>query len=178
LGPATAFGLGAAAAVLGPAVGAGTTGWKGPAIVAAALLPFGGAALPLAGFALFGAGFARILVAARCPAPAASGLASLLAAALLVLPFVGDPLVEPGGPGKGSPAAIAVLVGGSPLCASVGGGLGVDLLHSPRAYGGLSRIGTFYAYRYPRPVAAAGAWAAAGVLLAAGASLARRRRGS
>jgi hypothetical protein len=153
------------------------------ALVLAGALASGspGAGVVLLGFGIFLAGLVRALGAARCPVPAAAGLASLLGCGLLVLPFLGDPLVEARGPGKGSPAAIAALVGGSPLAAAVGGGLGVDLLKTPRAYGssggGLSRIGAYYAYAYPRPAAAGAGWAAAGLLLAAGAGLARRRAG-
>jgi hypothetical protein len=154
--------------------------------VAAAIIAGPGPALlallPLAGFGLFLAGLVRALRAARCPAAAAAGAASLLACALLVLPFAADPLVEAGGPGKGSPAAVAALTGGSPLCAAVGGGLGVDLLKTPRAYGasggGLSRIGAYYSYSYPRPAAAGAAWAAAGLLLLGIVGLARRPAGS
>jgi hypothetical protein len=138
------------------------------------------AVLPLAGFAVLLAGTVRALRAVRCPPAAAAGLAALLGCGLLVLPFVGDPLVEARGPGKWSPAAVSILVGGSPLCASVGGGLGIDLLKTPRAYGasggGLSRIGPYYAHSYPGPAAAGAGLAAAGLLLfAASAGLARRR---
>ena len=186
MGAGAAFVLGAAAAVAGPAVGARWEGWRALALLAAAFLlataPLGAAALPLAGAAILGAGAARALLAARCPAPAAAGLAALLVAAILALPLLGDALVEARGPGRGSPAAVAALVGGSPLCASVGGGLGVDLLKSPRAYGasggGLSRIGAYYPYAYPGPAPSGAGWGAAGILLAAGAGLARRRRGA
>lgn len=189
---AALFVAGAALAVAVPAA-ALREGPKAPLVVgggavlagaaAAAVLAGPGAALiavlPLAGFGVFLAGLARALRAARCPAPAAAGLASLLACALLVLPFVGDPLVEARGPGRGSPAAVAALTGGSPLCASAGGGLGVDLLKTPRAYGasggGLSRIGAYYDYDYPRPAASGAAWAAAGILLLGAPALARRR---
>ncbi len=182
----------AALAVAVPAAAAGG-GLRAPAIAGGGLLLAGGllaaagagpgeaalALLPLAGFALLLAGAVRALRAARCPAAAAAGLAALLGCGLLVLPFVGDPLVEARGPGKWSPAAVSVLTGGSPLCASVGGGLGIDLLKSPRAYGGssggLSRIGPYYAHPYPGPAAAGGMFAAVGLLLAAAAGLARRR---
>ena len=182
---AAAFVLAAAAAILGPVAGAATAGWRPLAILAAVFLavaaPLGAAGLPLAGFALFAAGIARALRASRCPGPAAAGLAALLGCGLLVLPFLGDVLVEPSGPGKESPAAVSALVGGSPLSAAVGGGLGLDLLKTPRAYGpsggGLSKIGAYYAYAYPRPAVAGAAWAAAGLLLAAGAGLAWRRPG-
>ena len=180
-----AFVLAAVAAILAPAAGAATAGWRPLAILGAAFLaasaPLGTAAVPLAGFALFSAGLARAFRASRCPGPPAAGLAALLGCGLLVLPFLGDTLVEPSGPGKESPAAVSVLVGGSPLSAAVGGGLGLDLLKTPRAYGpsggGLSKIGAYYAYAYPRPAVAGAAWAAAGLLLAAGAGLARRRPG-
>jgi hypothetical protein len=115
---------------------------------------------PLLGLGVLAVGLSRLLQARPgLPPAAASATASLLSLALLVLPFLGDALVEPGGPGGSSPTAISALVGGSPLSASVGNGLGVDFLHAPRAYGGdeadgLSRIGAFYAYRYPSPWAA------------------------
>jgi hypothetical protein len=125
--------------------------------------------LPLAGFALFLAGGTRALAALRCPASAAAGLAALLGCGLLVLPFVGDFLVEARGTGQESPETVAVLVGASPLCASLGGGLGVDVLRTPRAYGtagdGLSRIGAYFHYSYPSPAASGAGFAAAGALL-------------
>lgn len=176
----------AAAALVAVAVPAAAArgGWRGTAIVACLAVLAGtaasgspGAGVVLLGFALFAAGLARTLPG---PPPAAAALAALLCCGLLILPFLGDIFVEPGAPGRGSPAAVAVLVGGCPLSAAVGGGLGVDLLRTPRAYGGagggLSRIGAYYAYAYPRPAAAGAAWGAAGILLLAGAGLARRRR--
>ena len=128
------------------------------------------ALLPLAGFALTLAGLTRLLVALRLPGAAAAGLAGLAGCALLVLPFLGDPLVEPGKPGTPSPAAIEVLLDGCPLAASVGGGMGVDFMRTRSAYGSsagspLSRIGPYYAFEYPRPWVAGGGFALAGLLL-------------
>ena len=165
----------AAGAVLLLAGGGAVAAGAGPGAAAAALLP-------LAGFAVLLAGAARALRALRAPRAAAGGLAALLGAGLLVLPFLGDPLVEPGGAGRSSPAAVRVLLGGSPAAASIGGGLGVDLLRTPRAYGGasgggLSRIGAFYAYDYPGPAASAAGMAVAGILLLAGAGVARAPAG-
>lgn len=139
------------------------------------------ALLPLAGFALLLGGAAAVLRSAGAPPAAAAALPSLLGCALLVLPFLGDPLVEPGGAGRSSPAAVGVLLGGSPAAASIGGGLGVDLLRTPRAYGeagggGLSRIGAFYSSSYPSPAASALGFGAAGLLLL-GAAAALRGRG-
>lgn len=128
------------------------------------------ATLPLAGFAVASAGGARLLLAAGAPRAAAAGLAALLGCALLVLPFLADPLVEPGGPGKSSPGAVAGILGASPLAASVGGGLGVDLLRAPLAYGGpsgpgLSRIGAYHPSPYPDPARSGLRFAVAGILL-------------
>jgi len=133
----------------------------------------------LVGGALLLAGTAVAAVAGK---PGGALLAALLGCGLLVLPFAGDSLVEARGPGRWSPGVVALLVDGSPLCASVGGGLGVDLLRTPRAYGsggeGLSRIGPYYPYSYPGPAAAGAGFAAAGLLLGWGAGVARRRSGS
>ncbi len=138
------------------------------------------AALPLAGFALAMAGMAAALGASRLPAAAASGLAGMLGCGLLVLPFLADPLVESRGPGRVSPGAVAAILGGSPLAASLGGGLGVDFLKTPRAYGGsggggLSRIGAYYSYAYPAPLASGAGFAVAGALLLAGSGVVSRR---
>ena len=57
----------------------------------------------------------------------------------------------------------------------------MDLLRSPRAYGGsatggLSRIGAYYAFAYPRPLASAAGFALAGALFLAGSGMASRRK--
>ncbi len=167
-----------------PALVGGALLLAGTAVAAVAGKPGGAllAALPLAGFAVLVAGGVRALGALRLPPAASVGLATLLGCGLLVLPFAGDSLVEARGPGRWSPGVVALLVDGSPLCASVGGGLGVDLLRTPRAYGsggeGLSRIGPYYPYSYPGPAAAGAGFAAAGLLLGWGAGVARRRSGS
>ncbi len=127
------------------------------------------ALLPLAGFSAAAAGGSRWLAAWGAPRAAAAGLAALAGCALLVLPFLGDPLVEPGPPGKSSPASVEALLGFSPLAASVGGGLGVDYLRAPLAYGGprgpgLSRIGAFHPCPYPDPARSGARFAIAGVV--------------
>ena len=173
-------GAGALLSILVPALAA--EGGRSRRIAAAA-----GAVLLLAGGGAVAAGAgpgpaARALRALRAPRAAAGGLAALLGAGLLVLPFLGDPLVEPGGAGRSSPAAVRVLLGGSPAAASIGGGLGVDPRRPPRASGGaagggLPRIGAFYAYDYPGPAAVAAGMAVAGILLLAGAGVARAPAG-
>jgi len=176
----------AALAVAVPAVAAGTgaevrrrvigisCGIWGPAAALLAVLAGPGpglaASMPLAGLALFLAGGTRAARRWGTPPAAAAALAALLGCSLLVLPFLGDPLVESRGPGRASATAVAVLVGGSPLLASAGGGLGVDVLRTPRAYGGregpgLSRIGPYFAHSVPGPWASAAALGGVGALL-------------
>jgi hypothetical protein len=180
---------GAVLSLLVPCLAAARPGWR-PATVTALLVlaaagllaataagpgPALAAVLPLAGLCVALGGATRLLRALRAPAAAAAGAAALAGCGLLVLPFLGDALVEWRGPGRASPAAVEVLLSGCPTAGALGGGLGVDLLRSPRAYGGpgregLSRIGAFYAYRYPRPWASGAGFAAAGagfLLLAA-----------
>jgi len=143
------------------------------------------ALVPLAGFAILLAGVSLALRAAGTPPAAAAGGAALLGCALLALPVLGDPIVEARGPGKSSPAAVDALLAGSPLVASVGGGLGVDILRTPRAYGtagqeGLSRIGPYYPTGLPGPFGPAAGFAAVGaaLLFLGGRGMARRRRES
>ncbi len=125
-------------------------------------------------------GAAAAVRAAGMPGGGSAALAGLLSMALLALPFLGDPLVEPGGAGRASPGAVRWLLAACPMAGAVGGGLEVDLLRAPRAYGGsgggLSSIGAYHRYAYPDPLVQAGGCLAVAALLGTTSSLVRRRR--
>lgn len=145
------------------------------AMAAAAATRVGAAAFaagaPLAALLLLTGAMAAALRSFGRSRGTSTVVAATVAVALLALPFIGDPLVERGGPGKSDPAVIDALVRHWPAGAAAGGGLGVDVLRAPLAYGtggnGLSRIGAYHAHEHGNP------WREAGLLalaaLAAGA---------
>jgi hypothetical protein len=184
---ALAFLLGAAILVWAPLVGTGPRPISSTlaaalgavlALPVAALVLGGGiadglaAGLALGGFVMLlsglAAGAGRLLGRGAAGLAVAAGVGTLLLASF----HIGDPVLEWGGAGSHSPAALTALHVVNPASGAVGDGLGLDWLRAPIMYSGFPgtaedglSAAQYYLYSYTPWWGTAAAHGGAGLLL-------------